>query len=116
MNKVEEVRALFREGEEIECVENTYIPTQDGTRRRITKVGKSFADCELASTGDGKDRTFYMALPTRVRDVLAVDSSEATYYLDQSLDRLRGHTVTIRRVSPGKVESAEGQSQSELAK
>lgn len=100
MNKVEQVRALFREDEIVECVKNTYIPANDGTRRRITKVGKSFADGEVIE-GDNAGKPFYMSLPTRVRDVIAVDEREATYLLDESVVRLRGHTITIRRVEPG---------------
>jgi hypothetical protein len=97
MNKVEQVRALFREGEVVECVKNTYIPANDGTRRRVTKVGRSFADCEVIG-GDKAGEFFYMSLPTRVRDVIAVDEREATYLLGESMARLQGHIVTIRRV------------------
>jgi hypothetical protein len=97
MNKVEQVRALFREGGVVECVKNTYIPANDGTRRRITKVGKTFARCQVIG-GERAGEPFYMSLPTRVRDVIAIDERETTFLLDESVARLRGHTVTIRRV------------------
>jgi hypothetical protein len=98
-NKVDEVRALFREGELVECVENTYIPARNGTRRRILKVRKSVVDGEVVD-GERAGQPFRITLPTRVRDVVAVDDQQATYRLDESSERLRGHTVTIRRVGP----------------
>lgn len=98
MSKVDQVRALFREGEQIECVKNTYISAQDGSRRLIRRVGRSFADVELLGPEGPDGKPYRMVVPTRVRDVLAVDEREATYYLEESSERLRGHTVTVRRL------------------
>lgn len=102
MNKVEQVRALFREGEVIECVKNTLIPARDGSRRLVRTVGRSFADVEIVDSEGAGGKPYRMVVPTRVRDVLAVDEHEATYHLDESSERLRGHTVTVRRLGqPG---------------
>jgi hypothetical protein len=98
-NKVEQVRALFHVGELVECVQNTYIPKHNGTRRRVVKVGKTVVAGEQVD-GAKAGQPFRMTLPTRVRDVVAVDDRQATYLLDESLERLRGHTVTIRRLGP----------------
>lgn len=94
-NKVDQVRALFTEAEVVECVENTYIPKRGGTRVTLTKVGKSVAD----GFADGAPARIY--LPTRVKDVLSVSEDKATYLLDQSLERLKGHSVTYRVVKGG---------------
>jgi len=97
-NRVDQVRALFTEGAVIECVENTYIPRNNGARRLVRKVGKSFADGEVLS-GHQSGGLFRMTIPSRVCDVISVDAEQATYRLDESRERLRGHTVTIRRVN-----------------
>jgi hypothetical protein len=95
LNKVEQVRALFSVGTVLECVENSYAPKLAGTRRRVTKVGKTFAKGTLLS-GRGEGEPFYMYLPTRACDVLAVSDKAATYRIDESRERLKGHTVTLR--------------------
>jgi len=95
LNKVEQIRALLGEGTVLECVENTYIPKLSGTKRKLTKVGKSVAQW-VSLDGDGKGNLFYMTLPTRVCDVLAVSGDEFTYRLDESLERPKGHTTTLR--------------------
>jgi hypothetical protein len=105
-NKVEKVRALFRAGQLVECVENTYIPKHNGTRRRVVKVGKTVVDGEQVD-GEKAGQPFRMTLPSRVRDVLAVDDRQATYLIDESLERLRGHTVTIRRLDPDSEQPAD---------
>jgi hypothetical protein len=87
MNAIDRVRALFVEGEEVECVRNTYIPDRDGQRRRVVKVGRTVVECEC----DGKP--YRMELPTRVGDVVEVDEQQATWKM-----RPAGHTVTIRRI------------------
>lgn len=96
-NKVEQVRKLFAPGTVLECVQNTYIPAQDGSRRRVEKLGRDFADVELLGVEDR--RPYRMVVPRRVRDVLSVDGREATYLLGERPDQLRGHTVTIRRLA-----------------
>lgn len=103
-NKIEQVRSLFAKGAIIECVENTYIPKNNGAQRIVHKLGKSFADGEVL-TGHHAGGKFRMAIPTRVCDVLLVEGDRATFRLDESSERLRGHTITIRRV--GESESAE---------
>lgn len=85
----------------IETVENTYIPERNGMRREITKAGKSRFDGVVVN-GPLAGKKVSGDIPTRVKDVLAVTDTEATYLLDQSLLRLKGHTVTVRVVkAPG---------------
>jgi hypothetical protein len=87
LNKVEQVRSLLSEGTVLECVENTYIPKLNGTRRKLTRVGKAVAEgVSLDAACEGK--LFRMYLPTRVCDVLAVSDDEFTYLLDESVERL----------------------------
>lgn len=88
-SKLDQLRALFPVGAVLECVENTYIQGRHGDGlQTITRAGKSFCDCEK----DGKP--YRMTLPTRVRDVVAVDADTATYKLGRG-----EHTVTYRRVA-----------------
>jgi hypothetical protein len=97
-NKVEQVRALFTPGTVLECVENTWIPAQDGSRRRVERLGREFADVELLGE-EGRPGPYRMIVPHRVRDVLAVDGSEAIYLLGEEPEEMRGHTVRVRVVS-----------------
>ena len=93
MRTLDQVRALFEDGAVVECVENTYRPELNGTRRRIDKLGKSYADCTPLDGPDaGKSCGFRMALPTRARDVLAVSADAVTFRLGRD-----DHTVTLRR-------------------
>ena len=94
-NKADAVRELFGNAKVVECVENTYIPTQAGLRLEFTKVGKSVAE-GIQLNGKHQGEPFYMSLPVRVRDVVGVSDTEATYLLDQKLERLKGHSVTYR--------------------
>lgn len=98
MNAVERVRALFTEGAVIETVENTYIPKNNGMRRRITKLRKSGFDAVVLN-GHLEGKAHVGHFPARVKDVLAVSDTEATFYLDQKRERLKGHTLTLRVVS-----------------
>lgn len=85
MNKVDQVRALFVEGEAVVCVENTYIPDRAGTVFEVTRVGKTVYDVS--------DRKFRGTFPTRVSDVVSVDSERATWKIGRD-----NHTVTYAKV------------------
>lgn len=94
MNAVAKVRALIEPGATIEVVENTYIPGQAGTRRVVGKwVGREAYDCFGPHRAGQEPRDCRGAIPTRVKDVVSVDETSATFYLGRD-----EHTVTIRRV------------------
>lgn len=103
MRKTDQVAALIELGAVIETVENTYRPDTAGMLKRVTKVQKASYAAECLNTGDAngwiQGKEFWGALPTRQMDVVAVDHESATFYLDQKLERLAGHTVTIRRTA-----------------
>jgi hypothetical protein len=100
MRTVEKVRALFSEGAVLECVENTYRPELNGSRRRIDKLGKTFADCTTLDGPDaGKPGGFYMSLPSRAGDVVELTDDTVTYRLDgPAANDGAEHTVTLRVV------------------
>ena len=79
MNKVKQVKALFRAGNRVECLDNTYIPSRRGERFRITQTGHSGSDA--ISERDGAP--YRMIMPTRVRDVLSVSDSRASFLIDE---------------------------------
>lgn len=87
MNKVDLVRALFVEGETIECVENTYIPKRNGSRWVVGKVGKSYW---RPASGEN----FQGNIPTRAGDVVAVDERSATWRIGRD-----DHTVTYAKAA-----------------
>lgn len=87
MKTVDQVRSIFAEGAEVECVENTYIPKRNGQRWTVGAVGKSF----WRPTGGDN---FYGNIPTKAGDVIAVDAGvSATWKIGRD-----DHTVTYRRV------------------
>lgn len=94
MNAVEMVRGLIEVGASIELVENTYRPELNGTRRTIEKVQRE----SYAAIEEHSGETVWGALPKRVREVVSVDETQATFYIDDTSERLTGHTITIRRV------------------
>jgi hypothetical protein len=96
MRTTDRVRALFEEGATITVVSNTKRPQLDGSTRRITRLGKSFAECDVLSGPGAGAGGFRMPLPTRAGDVLAVSELEATWAMDGPAE---GHTLTIRRLA-----------------
>jgi hypothetical protein len=74
MSKLEEPQAFFAGVHTITTVENTYRPVLNGTRRRITRVGKSFFDAELLDdSSDGRNKAGQDCrgvIPTRAGDVI----------------------------------------------
>jgi hypothetical protein len=97
-NEVEQVRELFAPGTVLGCVEDSYIPAQAGSRRRVGRLGRAFAEVEML--GEKGRRTRYrMVVPRRARDVLSIDGDGATYPIGDSPERLRGQTLTVRRVA-----------------
>lgn len=88
MNLVQQAQQFYAQSRELECVENTYIPRQNGHRRIVGRVGKTSYAC----TVDGK--AFRGTIPTRVRDVVAISDDEITHKIGRD-----GHTVTLRRVA-----------------
>ncbi len=93
MRTLEQVRALFPIGAEVECVENTYRPELNGTRRRITRVQKQRLGVEVL-TGPGVGRPFDVVLPARARDVLELTGEQVRFRLGRG-----EHTVTYRVLS-----------------
>jgi hypothetical protein len=91
---IDKVRELFEEGGTVTCIENTYRTELNGSTRRIDKLGKSYADCTPLTGPDVGKGGFYMALPTRAKDVVAVTDTEATWKIGRD-----EHTVTIRKGS-----------------
>lgn len=98
MTLVQEAQAFFAVGNVFEQVENTYQPSSDGIRRRVDKVGKSFYDCTPLD-GPHAGKPHRGSIPTRAVDVVALNDHTITFYLDQKLERLKGHTITLRRVA-----------------
>lgn len=100
MSKIAEAQQFFDGVQFIVTVENTYRPTLNGTRRRITHVGRSFFDGVLLdASSDGKTlagESFRGIIPTRARDVLRVTDTEVTFRLG-STPRLSEHYVTYRK-------------------
>ena len=91
MTTLDQVRALFTEGALIECVENTYRPEISGTRRRITRVGRSFCVCDLLENDKVTEEGFWKTYPKLARDVLHVDEQSVKYRLGRG-----EHTVELK--------------------
>jgi hypothetical protein len=90
MTTLEKVRAMFPLDAHVECVENTYRPELNGTRRRVTRVQKQRLGVEVL-TGPGAGKPFDLVLPSRAGDVLALTSEQVTFRLGRE-----EHTVTYR--------------------
>lgn len=86
---------FFREGDHLLQVENTYIPSMDGSVRRVAKVGRSFYDCTIVSGGkpDRIGKAYRGNIPTRARDIVAVNDHTITHRIGRD-----DHTITLRRV------------------
>jgi len=106
MSKVRQAQEFFATADVILTVENTYRPELNGTRRRVYRVGKSYADATLlddsASYGTlGKVQKAgtdcRISIPTRAADIVAVGEDEVTFRLGR-YERLADHTVTLRKV------------------
>jgi hypothetical protein len=94
MRTLETIRDLFPLGGIIECVENTYRPILNGSRRRVTGVRKSSLDVEVLSGPDAGKRGFVMTLPARAGDVLTLSEDTVTFRIGRS-----EHTCTFRVIS-----------------
>ena len=77
-------------GDVLLCVENTYRPEINGTRRYLNQVGPSVVVCTLE---DQESRNYRMEWP-KASDVLSVTDEEITYKIG-----IGDHTVTLRRVA-----------------
>jgi hypothetical protein len=103
MNKVKAAQAFFAGVHTITTVENTYRPVLNGTRRRITHLGKTFFDAELLDdTSDGRNtagQDCRGVIPARAGDVLSISETEVTFRLGQPGTRLAEHHVTYRKDS-----------------
>ena len=102
MNRIKAAQGFFDGVHTITTVENTYRPELDGTRRRITRVGKSFFDAELLDdSSDGRNKAGQDCrgvIPTHAGDVLAVSDTEVTFRLGRPGTRLAEHHVTYRKL------------------
>jgi len=91
MTKLDQVRALFVPGEQVECVDNTYHRSGG----RMDYIGRVWVVGTVGKTvwsPDG-DENFRGTFPTRASDVLSVDADSATWRIGRE-----DHTVTYRRV------------------
>lgn len=68
-------------GTQMECVENTYIPSRAGLQVTVTRPGKTTIGC---------GRGYNINPPKRVSDVVALTEDSITY----KLAHREGHTVT----------------------
>lgn len=93
MRTLEQVRALFPVGAEVECVENTYRPELNGTRRRITRAQRQRLGVEIL-TGPCVGEPSVMVLPSRVGDVLELGADCVKYRLGRG-----SHTVSYRVIA-----------------
>jgi hypothetical protein len=90
MSTIDKVRALFVPGDQVECVENTYLRARGGEEKALRRwtvgaVGK-------AVWRPADDAAWRGTFPTRAADVLHVDEQQATW-------KIRGdYSVTYRRV------------------
>lgn len=89
--KVEQVRALFVPGEQVECVENTYFRSHGREEKALrTWTVETVGKTVWSPAGDEAWRGTF---PTRARDVLHVDEASATWRIGRE-----DHTVTYRKV------------------
>ena len=97
MTTLDKVRALFEEGATMETVENTYRPVLNGSKRRLTSVGRTVFSYEVldgAHAGE-KGRSEF---PKRARDVVSLTDDTVTYKLGLPASAKGDHTVTLRKV------------------
>lgn len=92
MNKLDAVRALFVEGEQVKCVDNTYHTERGfldyiGRVWTVGRVGKTV----WYPIDEGNFRGTF---PDRASDVLSVSDSSATWRIGRD-----DHTVTYERVA-----------------
>jgi hypothetical protein len=103
MSKVKAAQAFFEGVDTITTVENTYRPVLNGTRRRLTRVGKSFFDAVLLDdSSDGRNKAGQDCrgvIPTRAGDVLSVSDTQVTFRLGRPGTRLAEHHVTYRKAA-----------------
>lgn len=90
--QLQRAQAFFNVGDVLEQVENTYIPSMDGSIRRVEKVGKSYYECTIVR-GKHEGKPYRGGIPTRARDVVAVNDHTITTRIGRD-----DHTVTLRRV------------------
>lgn len=76
-------------GAQVECIENTYIPSRAGIVGTVLRPGKTSLDLEVAGV-----RGYQMSTPRRVSDVLEMTDDTIKY----NLESRDGHTVTWRIV------------------
>lgn len=97
MSRATDAQQFFAdvEGELVTCVENTYIPSRKGLILCLDRVGKSVADATAVNTRgsiNAGERGYRVNLPTRVRDVVALNDHTVTYKIG-----VGDHTVTYRK-------------------
>jgi hypothetical protein len=103
MRKTAHAFAFFDGVEILTTIENTYRPQLNGTRRRITRLGRTFFDAILLDdTTDGLHRTgtlFRGNIPSRASEVVSVSDTEATFRLGPPGSKLHTHQITYRKAA-----------------
>lgn len=102
--KLTELQNRIKVGVVLLCVENTYRPELNGTRRIITKTQKASYRCnQLNSDGLPDGKTFWGDLPTRAGDIVSSNGDTVTWRMNGAAT---GHLLTMRFLpSEGSVRS-----------
>lgn len=95
MTALQQARAWFRVGDVLEQVSNTYIPSLDGSRRRVDHVGRSFYDSTMLDGPLAGTSAYRGRIPTRAGDLIDVGDEQITTKIGRD-----EHTITLRRVTP----------------
>lgn len=95
MRTLDQVRAMFPVGAEVECVKNTLRPELNGSRRRVTEARKAWLAVDILTGPNAGAKHFRMALPQKVMSIVELAEDHITFMLGRA-----EHTATFR-VLPG---------------
>jgi hypothetical protein len=100
LRKLEALRARIPAGTVLECVENTYRPQLNGSRRSVTDNRPTFFDYVVLD-GPQRGEVGRSAWPTRASEITWLDARTVRWPLGRRGGRLAGHTVTFRLPEEG---------------